>query len=148
MKNIAVRPLVPADRPSWFHLWRGYQTFYKVEISPEVTDLTFARLTGGIEPMEGAVAVLDHEVVGLVHFVTHRSTWTRGDYCYLQDLFTNTAVRRVGVGTALIEYVQRRARELSCSRVYWLTHEANTEAISLYDRVAERSGFVQYRHML
>jgi GNAT superfamily N-acetyltransferase len=47
----------------------------------------------------------------------------------------------------LIEYVYEKARASGCSRVYWLTHETNTGAMQLYGRVAERSGFIQYRHL-
>jgi len=32
--------------------------------------------------------------------------------------------------------------------VYWHTHETNAVAMRLYDRVAERSGFVMYRKLL
>ena len=33
-------------------------------------------------------------------------------------------------------------------RVYWQTHETNRTAMALYDRVAERSGFLVYRKNL
>ena len=68
-----------------------------------------------------------------------------GDYCYLQDLFVAEGRRGDGVGRLLIEAVVAKARALNCSRVHWLTHETNRDAMQLYDRIAERSGFVQYR---
>ena len=40
------------------------------------------------------------------------------------------------------------AQAAGCARVHWLTHETNTDAMLLYDRVAVRSGFVQYRQIL
>ena len=86
--------------------------------------------------------------VGMVHWIFHRSNWTIGDYCYLQDLFVAPGVRGGGVGRALIESVYEAARRAGSPRVYWLTHESNAEAITLYDRVADRSGFVQYRKVL
>ena len=30
--------------------------------------------------------------------------------------------------------------------VYWLTHETNTTARALYDKLANNAGFIQYRH--
>jgi hypothetical protein len=45
----------------------------------------------------------------------------------------------------LIEAVYACADELGAERVYWLTHETNTTARQLYDRVATRTGFIQYR---
>jgi len=86
--------------------------------------------------------------VGLVHHIRHRSCWTTGDYCYLQDLFVSPALRGSGIGRKLIEHVYAEASRAGCARVYWLTHETNATAIRLYDRVAERSGFVQYRKNL
>ena len=83
----------------------------------------------------------------MVHYIFHRSTWSDGPTCYLQDLFTAEAARGHGVGRALIEAVYGRAKEKGASRVYWLTHETNAVAMKLYDRIAEKSGFVQYRKM-
>jgi GNAT superfamily N-acetyltransferase len=109
--------------------------------------VTWTRLLDPAEPMGGALAWRDSRAVGLVHFIEHRSCWTTGNYCYLQDLFVAPGLRGEGIGRMLIEYVYEKARAGGCSRVYWLTHETNTSAMQLYERVAERSGFVQYRHL-
>jgi GNAT superfamily N-acetyltransferase len=63
-------------------------------------------------------------------------------------LFVSVGARGAGVGRKLIDYACRLAGDQGCSRVYWLTHETNAEAMFLYDQVAERSGFVQYRRTL
>ncbi len=137
-----------ADRAAWEHLWQGYQRFYEVEIPARVTDLTWARLLGSAEPMHAMLAWQGARAVGMVHWIFHRSTWTEGPYCYLQDLFAEPDVRGVGVGRALIAHVRAEAEKAGASRLYWLTHETNTDAMKLYDKVAERSGFVQYRVVL
>jgi GNAT superfamily N-acetyltransferase len=67
---------------------------------------------------------------------------------YLQDLFVEPAKRGLGLGRTLIEHVYAEAARRGCSRVWWLTHETNTDAMVLYDRLADRSGFVQYRKVL
>jgi GNAT superfamily N-acetyltransferase len=145
---LTIRPLSRHDREQWEPLWQGYQAFYKVSIAPEVTDLTWSRFFDGIEPVNALVAELDGALVGLVHYIFHRNTWMAGPVCYLQDLFTSEAARRKGVGHALVEAVYVKAREAGSPRVYWMTHETNTDAMVLYDRVAERSGFIQYRKAL
>src|SRR6185436_833336 len=117
-------------------------------VAPEVTDETWRRLHVATEPMFALGAFRDGRLIGIVHYLFHRSTSTTGDYCYLQDLFTTPDARRTGAGTALIEAVVEHAREAGASRVYWLTHETNATARSLYDRVADRSGFIQYRRIL
>jgi hypothetical protein len=40
------------------------------------------------------------------------------------------------------------ARDAGASRLYWMTHETNQTAQQLYNQVAERPGFVQYRKKL
>lgn len=129
-------------------LWRGYQAFYAVEIPDAVSAATWERLLDPAEPMGGALAWEGDEAVGLVHHVRHRSTWTTGNSCYLQDLFVAPGGRGRGTGRALIAHAEEVARQAGCSRLYWLTHETNADAMKLYDRVAERSGFVQYRKSL
>jgi len=145
---VHIRPLQPADQEAWLPLWRGYQEFYEVRISPETTHVTWERFLDPAEPVFGALALSDGRAVGLVHWIFHRSCWTIGNYCYLQDLFVAQDRRGSGIGRKLVEYVYDVAREAGCSRVYWLTHESNRNAMLLYDRIADRSGFVQYRKIL
>jgi len=145
---VQVRPFAPEDRKAWEPLWQGYLTFYKADMPAEVTETTWRRLNDPAEPMHGLAALLDGRIVGIVHYLYHRSTWTIGDYCYLQDLFAAEEVRGRGIGRALIEAVYERARAEGASRVYWLTHETNTDARALYDKVASRSGFIQYRKVI
>jgi GNAT superfamily N-acetyltransferase len=141
-------PLRPQDHAAWLPLWRGYQSFYEVDIPPEVSASTWARLLDPGEPVAGALAWNGPAAVGLVHHLRHRSCWTTGDYCYLQDLFVSSAHRGSGIGRKLIEHVYAEAAREGCARVYWLTHETNATAMRLYDHVADRSGFVQYRKNL
>ena len=137
--------LTEQDFEEWLPLWRGYQIFYKADIDEETTRTTFARLTGGAEPMGAFLARDDAgRAIGMVHWIMHRSCWTTGDYCYLQDLFVAPDIRGGGVGRKLIEAVYDVAQKNGCSRVHWLTHETNAQAMILYDKVATKSGFLQY----
>lgn len=141
-----IRDIAPEDRPKWEPLWAGYLDFYESTVRPEVTQTTWARFHDPSEPVFALVA--DDEaggLVGFVHCVLHRGTWAVGDFCYLEDLFVAPAGRGHGVGRALIEAVYARADALGCERVYWLTHESNAAARSLYDRIAVNRGFIQYR---
>ncbi len=146
--SLYIKPLTDTDFDAWLPLWRGYQTFYKADIDTDTTRTTWARFLDPTEPMFGALAMQGDRAVGLVHWIFHRSCWTAGDYCYLQDLFVASDQRGGGIGRQLIESVYLRASERQCSRVWWLTHETNADAMKLYDRIASRSGFVQFRQML
>lgn len=143
--TLEIRPVTPADHAAWLPLWQGYLDFYQTELPAEVSALTWQRFLDPAEPMHAALAWQGERAVGLVHWIFHRSCWTVGDYCYLQDLFVAEGMRGGGIGRGLIEAVYARARAAGASRVHWLTHETNTDAMQLYERIAERSGFVQYR---
>lgn len=148
MPDFQIRSITAGDYEQWAALWRAYQAFYAVDIPEAVTRGTWDRMLDPKEPMHAALAVKDDRPIGLVHWIYHRSTWTTGDYCYLQDLFVDPGVRGTGAGRALIEHVYEDAQRHQAARVYWLTHESNQTAMQLYDRIADRSGFVQYRKML
>jgi GNAT superfamily N-acetyltransferase len=133
-------------------LWDGYNAFYgrsgPTALPCEITERTWARFFDGYEPVHGLVAESGGELLGLTHYLFHRSTTMIEPICYLQDLFTLEAARGKGVGRALISGVYERALLAGSPRVYWLTHETNHTAMQLYDKVAERSGFLVYRKML
>jgi GNAT superfamily N-acetyltransferase len=144
MTGVTIRPLIATDHDEWLPLWQGYQRFYKTEIATETTARTWARLLDPAEPMHALGAESGGRLVGIVHYLFHRSTWTIGDYCYLQDLFVAEAARGLGAGRALIEAVYAAADAAGAGRVYWLTAEDNP-ARKLYDQVAAYRGFIQYR---
>ena len=145
MSEVVIRPIGDDERAAWEPLWRGYLTFYKTSQTPDATNITWKRLLDPNEPMFALGAYVDDKLLGIVHYLYHRSFWATGDYCYLQDLFVAEGTRNLGLGRALIEAVYTKAKEAGASRVYWNTHESNATARVLYDKVAERSGFIQYR---
>lgn len=146
--DLSVRPLRPDERAAWEPLWNGYLTFYETALPQEATDVAWRRMHDPSEPMFGLGAYADGAaLVGIVHYLFHRSFWTVGHYCYLQDLFVSEAARGKGAGRALIQAVEQAARTAGASRVHWLTKEDNHTARMLYDTLAERSGFIQYRKL-
>jgi GNAT superfamily N-acetyltransferase len=145
--NIEIRAVTASERAAWEPLWKGYLDFYKTTVPKEVYDTTWVRLQNSAEAMHLLGAYVDGRLLGIVHFLYHRSCWTIGDYCYLQDLFVAESARKLGLGRALIEAVYQRAHHDGASRVYWLTHESNAPARTLYDKLATRPGFIVYRHL-
>ncbi|MFI4865571.1 MAG: GNAT family N-acetyltransferase [Steroidobacterales bacterium] len=143
---------MPGEFDSWVELWDGYNAFYgrhgPSALPSEITRTTWQRFFDAYEPVHCLIAERDGQLLGLAHYIFHRSTIQIGPTCYLQDLFTGVAARGRGVGRALIEAVYDRARSANCGRVYWQTHETNLQAMRLYQTVAERSGFIVYRKAL
>ena len=141
---ITIRPVEEGDRDQWQPLWDGYNLFYERPCFPEeITKVTWARFIDPDEPVYAAVAERDGRLVGLVHYLFHRSTTMIDNVCYLQDLFTDPAARGGGVGRALVEYVYDQARAAGSTRVYWQTHE-NNPARKLYDQLATVTAFRRY----
>lgn len=130
---ITVMPLQAADRARWDILARSYKTFYETVLSDAQYDETWQRLLHG-DAVYGCGAHLAGNLVGIAHYMFHTSTWST-DACYLQDLFVDEAVRGQGVARTLIEQVAQAARARGATRFYWLTHQNNTTARTLYDKV-------------
>lgn len=149
---LTVRPAHPADRAQWGPLWDGYNAFYgrsgATALDPAITAVTWARFFDPYEPMHCLVAERAGQLLGLVHFIYHRNTTIVHPTCYLQDLYTTEAARGQGVGRALIEAVYARVKADGGDRVYWQTHESNTTAMQLYDKIADKNGFLIYRKSL
>ena len=149
--DVSIRSVTRQDYERWLPLWDGYNAFYgrsgATALSPAISAMTWARFFDAYEPVHALVAERDGDLLGLTHYLFHRSTTAIEPTCYLQDLFTSEAARGKGVGRALITAVYEQAKRAGSSRVYWQTHETNHTAMQLYDKVAERSGFVVYRKL-
>ena len=142
--NPAVRPLEARDFDAWLPLWAGYNSFYRNEVTAEVTESTFRRLDAGADGFFGLIAEKDGGLVGLAHAIFHPSTWTTRSYCYLEDLFVARQHRGSGAARALIEGVYAEADRRDADSVYWHTQSYNARARSLYDQVGRSTSFVVY----
>lgn len=150
--EVTIRPIRKEDFQKWQILWQGYNAFYgrhgETALADEITAMTWSRFFDAYEPVHAIVAEHGGQLIGLAHFLFHRSTTQIGPNCYMQDLFTAESSRGKGVARKLIEEVYARAKTAGSGRVYWQTHETNATAMKLYDKVAEKSGFVVYRKLL
>ncbi len=142
---LTIRPLVAADEAEWRVLWTGYLTYYETKLPEAVYASTFARLMSGKDSeFHGLVAVRGGRLVGLTHYLFHRSCWKVENSCYLQDLFTDPALRGQGIARALIEAVYVAADAAGSPGVWWMTQEFNYRGRMLYDRVGVKTPFIRY----
>jgi ribosomal protein S18 acetylase RimI-like enzyme len=145
---IHIIPLEKIEFEQWLPLWQGYLTFYKTQFSDKQAQLSWQRITHPEQTdMFGFALQMDDKIVGFVHLISHMSMWTEKPCCYLQDLYVDEAFRNQGLARQLIEHTYRFC-EHDFDRVYWLTHESNTTAQRLYDRIASKTGFIQYKKAL
>ncbi|WP_298924697.1 GNAT family N-acetyltransferase [uncultured Ramlibacter sp.] len=150
--HIQIRTITRQDHAGWRPLWDGYNAFYErvgpTALPESITEATWERFFSESEPVHAFVAEEDGKLVGLVHYLFHRSTTRLNDVCYLQDLFTASHVRGRGVGRMLIQAVYDAAKAQNSSRVYWTTYTTNATARALYDKVAEHRGAIVYAREL
>ena len=148
MSALSIRPLRREDQPGWRPLWDGYNAFYgrsgETALPESITQQTWERFFDPAEAMHALVAEHEGQVVGLVHYLFHRSTTRMHDVCYLQDLFTLQSMRGKGVGRHLIEAVYEAARQKGSNRVYWHTFDTNLPGRALYDKMTKYTGAIMY----
>lgn len=148
--TVQVRQVERQDYAQWRPLWDGYNAFYGREgataLPETITEATWGRFFKADEPVRCLVAEEDGALVGLTHYIFHRSTTRLDDICYLQDLYTQPRLRGRGIGRRLITAVYAAARARACSRVYWQTQTGNAAGRLLYDKVAAHLGFIVYSH--
>jgi GNAT superfamily N-acetyltransferase len=152
MTDTVIRAIRASDYAGWRPLWDGYNAFYGREgataLPEAITAKTWERFLNPEEPVHALVAINQDQIVGLTHYLFHRSTTRLTDVCYLQDLFTIPAMRGLGIARRLIEAVYELARAAAASRVYWQTQEGNRTARLLYDKLAQHKGFIVYTYEL
>lgn len=142
--DVEIRPLATADRPGWEPLWQAYLQFYGEQLTADITNASWRRLTGD-DPSAGGFAAHDGEqLVGFLHYLVHPTTWDVRQACYLEDLFVAESHRGAGAGRALIEALAATGRDRGWSQIHWLTEGDNVVAQRLYDRIAKRTGWVRY----
>jgi GNAT superfamily N-acetyltransferase len=150
--DVIIRFVARADFDRWLPLWKGYNAFYgrigPTALPEDVTRMTWTRFFDAYEPMHALIAERHGTLLGLAHYLFHRSTTLIEPICYLQDLYTDEASRGKGIGRALIMKVYEQAGLAGSPRVYWQTQETNLTAIRLYNSIADRSGFLVYRKQI
>jgi len=150
LSQVQIRSIEEKDFNAWKPLWDGYNAFYgrhgETALPENITAVTWSRFFDPAEPVFAFVAEQDKSLVGLTHFLFHRSTTRIELVCYLQDLFTTPSERGRGIGRALIRAVYDNARAKGIHRVYWQTQESNAVGRLLYDKLAKHSGFIVYSH--
>jgi GNAT superfamily N-acetyltransferase len=148
MLSLVVRPPTQEDYAEWRPLWDGYNEFYgrhgDTALPEHITQVTWKRFFDAKEPVFALVAEDQRKLVGLAHYLFHRSMTKVEPVCYLSDLFTLHDLRGKGIGRTLIEEVCTQAKAVGASRVYWQTHETNAAGRMLYDKLAKHHGFIVY----
>ncbi len=141
---VSVRPLQADERSAWQPLWKAYQEYYEANLD-DVTDSLWERLMN--DDLDGPVCLVaekDGQLLGLVQYLYHGTTWSPKQRIYLHDLYTVPQARGKGIGRMLIEAVYEEGKKRNCDQVYWLTQDFNEAGRRLYDKVASVTPFIKY----
>lgn len=142
---LKIKPLITIHKTQWLPLWQSYLDFYQTTLPNTTTENTWQKIIDETSPIFGFGAFDGDKLSGFAHVVLHPNTWNVTDCCYLEDLFVSESIRGKGMGRALIEHVYEFATIKNCNRVYWVTNFANQTAQNLYDNIATKTDFIQYR---
>ncbi|KQZ67775.1 MULTISPECIES: GNAT family N-acetyltransferase [unclassified Lysobacter] len=143
-----VRCVRDDDFAAWLPLWTAYNAFYgragESALPMPITRAVWRRFLDPDEPVFALVAEAQGRLLGLSHYLFHRSTTQLEPVCYLRDLYVVESERGRGIGKALIRSVRRESEAAGAKGVYWQTHATNVAGRRLYDKVAVNEGFIVY----
>jgi ribosomal protein S18 acetylase RimI-like enzyme len=147
MSNQAtIRPADAGDREAFLAMWEDF-----VSLDPDepgdrgMGARNWARVVDEANPLQGMIAVDEHgDQRGFVLFLTFPFTWSRGDICYLQDIYVHPASRGKGLARAMITTLAEIGRREDWFKIFWMTQSHNVVAQGLYDKIAERKDYIRY----
>lgn len=143
--ELSVRPVRADDTAAWTSLYAHYRAFYRLPVDQAAVDRTWAWVREGEHGLVGLVAVDAADVpiaLANLRWFARPSTASLG--LYLDDLFTDPAVRGSGAARALLQRASGIAAERGAGVVRWITAEDNATARRLYDQVATQTAWVTY----
>ncbi|WP_258725479.1 GNAT family N-acetyltransferase [Cellulomonas sp. NS3] len=145
MSTWTVRRVTPADEQAWRALYRAYREFYAAPDDESALDTVWAWALDPAHEVEAWVAAdADGRLGGLAHVRRFARPLAASTGLYLDDLVTHPDRRREGVGTAVLEHLQRYAAAEGLTVVRWITAADNARARALYDQHADATPWVTY----
>lgn len=137
---IKIRPIENRDFPGWLPLWDGNNLGHRDE---EVTSETWSRLINPEAAVHGLVAEEGGRLIGLVHYITHPTTGSVSDVCYMQDVYVDPEFRRRGIARKLVEELIAvgKKQKQGWARIYWLAESGNEAVQALYKSLGTKMDF-------
>lgn len=143
---IRIRPALPEDRADFLEMWRDF-----VALAPDepgdhaMGETNWARIADAANPLQCIIAVDGTGgAVGFTLFLTFPFTWSRGDACYLEDIFVRAEARGKGAAQAMIGHLRQFGLAAGWFKIFWMTQPDNVTAQRVYDKVAKRMDYIRY----
>ncbi len=129
--SFLIRPARVADLPTIIGLVRALAEFEKLE-GPDAEAET--RFFADFEANRFGLLVAERggEIVGYALYFMTYSTFLARPSLFLEDLFVRPDSRRLGIATAFLQELARRAVEAGCGRFEWAVLDWNQSAQQFY----------------
>ena len=134
--GVELRAAVPADVPRILGHIRALGDYERLAQEVVATESTLRATLFG-ERRYAEVLLADHagQPAGFALFFHNYSTFLGKPGIYLEDLFVEPAMRKHGVGRALLRQLAVLAVERGCGRLEWSALDWNRLAIDFYLRL-------------
>ena len=141
--SAVIRPAAAPDRDAFLAMWDDFVATDPNEPGNRAMGpANWARIGNGT--LHALIAAEGGERVGFLLYNTFPFTWSKGDACYLQDLYVAPAWRGQGHAAALIDGLAGIGRQRGWYKIFWMTQAHNAQAQRLYDRVGMRRDYIRY----
>lgn len=148
-EGVTIRDIGPEDRADFLAMWDDFVATDPNEPgNREMAEANWARLMRQDGGLDGLIAHEDGAATGFILYHTLPFTWSRGDACYLQDIFVRETARGRGHAQALMHHLAGIGRERRWYKIFWMTQRDNHAAQRLYDRIGLRRDYIRYDMML
>ncbi|MBX3566496.1 MAG: GNAT family N-acetyltransferase [Rhizobiaceae bacterium] len=143
---VTVRPVVETDQAAFLDMWNDFVALAPSEPgNREMGELNWNRMMDAGTGLRGIVAVDGNdEPIGFTLYLTFPFTWSRGDACYLQDIYVRSSARGKGAAQAMIRQLRETGEAAGWFKIFWMTQPDNFDAQRVYDKVARRMDYLRY----
>ena len=133
---LAIRDARPGDEDAIVSCLREFAEFEKLthifRLTPEIVSRDFM---GERRRVQCDVARWDGAFAGLMIWFRTYATFSAVPVIFLEDIFVKPAFRRLGIGTAFLAHLARRARAEGAAHIDWVVLDWNSDAIEFYARL-------------
>ena len=139
-----IRKLEQKDKRNWEKLYNGYANFYKAPMNTRILDTLWDWILDERHIVNGICYELEGKIVGIAHYRTMPRP-IKGQYIgFLDDLFVEPEFRGQQIAQKLISHLKSLSKDNNWDGIRWITHSSNENAIKLYNKIANNTGFELY----
>ena len=139
-----IRSLTVGDFEQWLEVYRFYGEHYDVSLTTSGIDTTWNWLMDPEQALNGLVAEVGGNLVGLAHYRAMPSP-LRGKYIgFLDDIIVTPRERGSKAATLLLAELKTIGHKQGWDIIRWITKDNNYRARSLYDKFAIKTDWNMY----